>query len=70
MGDTIVESGAVITTQSTTKEADGSLVVSFKGKLSADVSFVEWELQPDKSYAERMVFLISAEAQPAYLTLS
>lgn len=70
VGDTLAESGAVITTESTTNDADGKPVVAYKGKLSTDVSFLEWVLQPHKTYADRLVFVIPATATGAAVRFS
>ncbi|NJD09872.1 MAG: 50S ribosomal protein L7/L12 [Gemmatimonadetes bacterium] len=70
VGDTIAQSGHVISTESTTREGDGSPVVSYKGKLSADVSYLEWELHPHKTYEDELVFVIPAAARAVTVRLS
>ena len=63
VGDTIAEHGAVIATESKTNDSDGNPIVSYKGKLSTNVSFLEWELRPHKTYEDRLVFVIPAAAR-------
>jgi hypothetical protein len=63
VGNSIAESGAVVSTESKTSDGDGNPVVSYKGKLSTDVSFLEWELHPGKTYEDKLVYLIPAAAR-------
>lgn len=70
VGDTIAESGAVISTESTTRDSSGEVILTFKGKLSPDVSFIEWELHPHQEFSDSLVFLIEAGVDVAGLALS
>ena len=69
VGDSIAEAGASFTTESTTK-ADGKLLFSYKGRLSTDASFLEWELQPLQTYQGKLVFVIPAGAQDVTVKFS
>lgn len=69
-GNTIAESGAVISTEGKTNTQEGEMIVTYKGKLSVDVSFIHWELAAHQTYEETLVFLVPASVEGATIRLS
>jgi hypothetical protein len=58
VGNSVAESGKVISFDTKINGPDGIQIVSFKGKVSPDVSFIEWELSPNRSYEDTIVYLV------------
>ncbi|TAL68553.1 MAG: DUF4352 domain-containing protein [Bacteroidetes bacterium] len=70
VGNNIAESGARISIESKVNNAEGIQIMTFKGKLSEDVSFIEWELAAHQSYEDTFVYLIPAKAQDVVMLFS
>jgi hypothetical protein len=58
VGNSIAESGKVLSMETKIAGPDEKPIVTFKGRLHEDVTFLEWELAPGKKYEDTLVYLI------------
>ncbi len=59
-GNTVAKSGKILSAETKVTGPDEKLIVSFKGRLTEDVTFLEWELSPEKKYEDDLVYLVPA----------
>ena len=52
-----------ITMKGEKNTAEGKTFVTYKGKLSASVSFIEWNLAGRQKYSDTLVFVVPDTAQ-------
>ena len=57
-GDNVTESGMITSFTSNTNDANGNPERSISGGLSSNASFIEWQLGPNQSHEETLLYLI------------
>jgi len=70
ISDFIAENGKVKTFQWKPEDKFGKVAAQIHGKLNPDVSFIEWELQPQRTHESILVFIIPSGEEKTKIKFS